>query len=165
MKYRGFTLIELLVVIAIIGILSSVVLASLNSARLKGRDAVRVSDLQQIHLALELYYDSNGHYPIIWPWAVSCNSSWSLLQTSLQSYLPSLPVDPVNTSCDGPWNTGYYTYAYGSPADGSSYDLVGQFENQSNSQRCALRNWPIHYVGGGSWCATYGFSPYLFADH
>ena len=61
---RGFTLIELLVVIAIIGILSSVVLASLNSARQKGRDARRISDLKQLQLALELYYDSNGStYP------------------------------------------------------------------------------------------------------
>jgi len=62
---RGFTLIELLVVIAIIGILSSVVLASLNTARKKGRDARRISDLKQIQLALELYYDSSddGSYP------------------------------------------------------------------------------------------------------
>src|SRR3990167_4452603 len=56
---KGFTLIELLVVIAIIGILSSIVLASLNSARQKGRDARRVSDIKQLQLALELYYDSN----------------------------------------------------------------------------------------------------------
>ena len=61
---RGFTLIELLVVIAIIGILSSVVLASLNSARKKGRDARRISDMKQIQLALELYYDNNAsEYP------------------------------------------------------------------------------------------------------
>jgi len=60
---KGFTLIELLVVIAIIGILSSVVLASLNSAREKSRDARRVSDIKQIQLALELYFDSNGEYP------------------------------------------------------------------------------------------------------
>jgi prepilin-type N-terminal cleavage/methylation domain-containing protein len=60
----GFTLIELLVVIAIIGILSSVVLASLNSARAKGRDARRMSDLHNIQLALELYYDKFGTYRV-----------------------------------------------------------------------------------------------------
>ena len=63
-KSKGFTLIELLVVIAIIGILSSVVLASLNSARQKSRDAKRVADMKQLQLALELYYDANSStYP------------------------------------------------------------------------------------------------------
>ncbi len=60
---RGFTLIELLVVIAIIGLLSSVVLASLNGARQKARDAQRVSHLTQIRTALEMYYSDNNSYP------------------------------------------------------------------------------------------------------
>lgn len=60
---KGFTLIELLVVIAIIGILASVVLASLNSARTKSRDAAQVADLKQVQNALELYAYDNGGYP------------------------------------------------------------------------------------------------------
>lgn len=81
-KTRGFTLIELLVVIAIIGILSSVVLASLNGARKKGRDARRISDLKQTQLALEMYYDSNSsEYP---------DAASSLAPT----YISTLPADP-----------------------------------------------------------------------
>lgn len=57
---RGFTLIELLVVIAIIGILSSVVLASLNTARNKGADAAIKSNINNARAQAELYYDSNG---------------------------------------------------------------------------------------------------------
>ncbi len=59
---RGFTLIELLVVIAIIGILSSVVLASLNTARGKGADAAIKSNLANIRAQAEIGYDTNSNY-------------------------------------------------------------------------------------------------------
>jgi prepilin-type N-terminal cleavage/methylation domain-containing protein len=57
---RGFTLIELLVVIAIIGILASVVLASLNSARAKGSDAAIKSNVNNARAQAELFYDSQS---------------------------------------------------------------------------------------------------------
>src|SRR3989344_2432781 len=81
---RGFTLIELLVVIAIIGLLSSVVLASLNGARVKARDARRVADLKQLQVALELYYDSQPlpQYP----------QSLAALGTT---YIAAQPTDPA----------------------------------------------------------------------
>ncbi len=87
---RGFTLIELLVVIAIIGILSSVVLASLNSARQKGRDARRISDIKQLQLALELFYDANQSYPTTTAAVVTT----SLTGLSAAGYIAALPTDP-----------------------------------------------------------------------
>ncbi len=59
---KGFTLIELLVVVAIIGILASVVLASLTSARSKGKDAAVFAQLSNMRAQAELYYATNNNY-------------------------------------------------------------------------------------------------------
>ena len=58
---KGFTLIELLVVVAIIGILSSVVLASLNTARAKGSDAAVQAAMHNLQQQAENYFDSNSY--------------------------------------------------------------------------------------------------------
>ena len=62
MNRKGFTLIELLVVIAIIGILSSVVLASLNTARNKGSDAAVKAQMGQLPAQAAIYYDDHNTY-------------------------------------------------------------------------------------------------------
>ena len=107
---RGFTLIELLVVIAIIGILSSIVLASLNTARLKSRDARRVADLRQVQLAMQLYYDANSQYP---------TTTAALVPT----YIATIPKDPV----------GQVVYPYDQLTSGSSYHLGANLEDTSNA--------------------------------
>ena len=111
---RAFTLIELLVVVAIIGILSSVVLASLNSAREKARDSRRLSDVRQIQTALDLYYQDYGRYPPVSSDSPSCGG-WdttgdgSFLTILISGgYLGSMILDPnFNTVC-----SGYHYYRY-----------------------------------------------------
>ena len=68
-KQSGFTLIELLVVIAIIGLLSSVVLASLNTARVKARNVRRLADLNQYQLALQFTFDADNAFPGTTSWS------------------------------------------------------------------------------------------------
>ena len=93
---KGFTLIELLVVIAIIGILSSVVLASLNTARSKGKDAAIKSNLANMRPQAEIVYDEAGYYGTVpFPAGVCSGLAGSLFaDTKVQAFL----VDGGNAS-------------------------------------------------------------------
>ena len=106
---KGFTLIELLVVIAIIGILSSIVLASLNTARQKSRDARRVADIKQIQLAMQLYYDASSTYP-------------TALSELAPTYIATIPTDPV----------GQAAYPYERLNSGASYHIGADLEDANN---------------------------------
>ncbi len=110
---RGFTLIELLVVIAIIGILSSIVLASLNTARLKSRDARRIADIKQVQLALQLFYDANSSYPT------------TTLAVLAPAYIATIPRDPVG-------QTAYFYDPIASGGSASSYHLAATLEDTAN---------------------------------
>lgn len=113
-KTRGFTLIELLVVIAIIGILSSVVLASLNTARTKARDAQRMQTVKSLKTAIELYATTNGVYPQYGSegtgYAVS-NLSAYLVPTHIQVIAPD-PQGQTNYYVWGPNGASYGLWIY-----------------------------------------------------
>ena len=117
----GFTLIELLVVIAIIGILATIVLVSLNTARQKARDTRRISDMRQVALALEMYYDDNSAYPGN---TVSANE-WADMETALETgYITSVPADP---------GSGTYQYYIDSATSPQNYVLGATLEGGTNS--------------------------------
>jgi len=123
-RKRGFTLIELLVVIAIIGMLSSVILASLNSAREKSRHARRLSDLRQIQTALEMYYNDKGYYP-----TQGSQGDITNINSEIQGYFPNnkVPTDPRYGDQAGK------TYQYqSSDSANSSQGYVLQMINTEN---------------------------------
>jgi prepilin-type N-terminal cleavage/methylation domain-containing protein len=112
MKKKSFTLIELLVVIAIIGLLSSIILVSMNGVRERARDTQRLSNMEQLSLSLEMYISDNSSYP-------EENSTNGGLELSTEDdgefigilvddrYIGSYIVDPKNIEEEG----YYYSYS------------------------------------------------------
>lgn len=127
---KGFTLIELLVVIAIIGLLASVVLLALNSARAKSRDAKRLADVRQIASALELYFNDRSAYPTPTGGTAGVLSNTTALGLS-PGYIGLIPSAPTPADNNGTHNQcagsgkGTNAYWYETPsAAGASYTLT-----------------------------------------
>jgi type II secretion system protein G len=140
----GFTLIELLVVVAIIGLLSSVVLASLNTARGKARDAKAKEEFHSLQQALAFYYDKYGKYPNETPvttnmWTDNFNSMATQLVT--EKFLSAVPVAPANHS--------YNYYNYGGTIGGL---LVTNLETVT-AQTAAYPG-TCRPFSTGNWCDT-----------
>jgi len=160
-KNKGFTLIELLVVVAIIGILASVILTSLNSTRAKARDAKRVTELNQIRTALELYHSDNLNYPQYTTGSVTCSGGWAIshpsyitcwedLKTKLLPYIKDLPQDPLNNY---PPTAAVEGYDYRSE-NGTNFCLLAQMEvnDPAKDEGCYGGAWYCIGSNGASSC-------------
>ncbi|MEK7120169.1 MAG: type II secretion system protein [Patescibacteria group bacterium] len=89
-KNKGFTLIELLVVIAIIGLLSTIVLVSLNSARNKAKDVRIKADLAQVRSLAELNADTSNTYVLAVP--SSYSTQYATLTADIDAQVPQTVV-------------------------------------------------------------------------
>jgi type II secretion system protein G len=151
-KRTGFTLIELLVVVSIIGMLSSIVMSSINTSKMKARDVRRIQDLKQIQIALEMYRNDKGKYPAMIS-ASSFSPTWVNLAKELvgNKYISNLPTDPIN---NGSLSNKKYTYTYyasGKCSDGKCYDLVAGLEDPDHPLRCEKKLY-ISRIIDDVWC-------------
>lgn len=138
---KGFTLIELLVVVAIIGMLSSVVLSSLNTARGNARDAKRLQDGRQAATAIELYYNTTNSYPVHGD--TGCSTIYCLAHTSsvlAPTYIPTIPADPLYGTA------GTYPYQYCTTGLGFEIRIFSERKNNY----CQIRH-GSNDKGSGCW--------------
>jgi prepilin-type N-terminal cleavage/methylation domain-containing protein len=105
---NGYTLIELVLVIAIVVILATFGFGSYSEYRAKGRDTARIADIVKIGLAIDMYYEVCREYPATF--AVSAGNGCPS-GTTLGSYLPSIPTDPLGAS-----------YSYSTSGAGNGHD-------------------------------------------
>jgi general secretion pathway protein G len=131
MKRQGFTLIELLVVIAIIGLLSTLAVVALGSAKVKARDSKRLSDLKQLQTALELYYTDQNNYPTgtavtLGSGMYACLNASGWAATGCTSpYMAKVPADP---------NGSAYVYTVGT----NTYTITDTLEGNVNGMTGAI---------------------------
>ncbi|MFH0852222.1 MAG: type II secretion system protein GspG [bacterium] len=132
----GFTLIELLVVISIIGILGSVVMVSVNSVRIKARDAQRVANINQIANAIALYQIDSGGVPPGENGVEYVNGNPEWIPGLAPKYMSSVPSDPI----DAEEHKFHYS------RQGNDYEVISFLEQNGNDAACG---------DGGSSCQYY----------
>lgn len=134
---RGFTIVELLVVIVVIAVLAAISIVAYNGVQQRTRDSVRVSTLNKLTKAIEMYYIDNGRYPAIQDGSgieggcgsLTENWGWCDRMKQLADALaPYMTVDPVSLSSATTGTTYYYYYNSGGNDNYMHYGLMVYLE-------------------------------------
>ena len=135
---RAFTLVELMIVIAIIGMMASVVLASLADSQRRARDTRRIDDLRQIQKALELYVTDHYTYPKEGANMNGNISTNATFKNAIAPYLKGVPVDPAGINNA----TFYYYYDGAHTCNNKDYAIIfaRQMDKASNSNYATTLN-------------------------
>jgi len=147
---KAFTLVELLIVIIIIGILMSALLPRLKWAQEKARDTSRKANLAQISTALDMYFNTEGNYPV-----GNCMSdiSWDLVPTYMRN-IPKDPQESRTTSWTQQWWCTSWVYAYTDlTKNGASRWWAAVIANVESYWRVA--NWVLSWNVDFSWNIEY----------
>lgn len=164
---KGFTLVEIFVVIAVIALISTAVIASLSHAREQSRNARRIQDVEQLQVALQLYYNRFGHFPDSSACSDSyCNSIDNMSANghwihddirgndALEGIISSDPIDPLNS---GGTSVDFWSGSPTEPSAGVYYYYSDDTKNQWYTLVFVLENgedYPIAQNDGVAPCDT-----------
>lgn len=142
-SHDGFTLMEILIVIVILGIIMTLGAGTYARSQLRSRDNRRKSDLKNISIALEAYYNDKGQFPNEGPAGEICddenNCAWDVVFDDANDtvYMVKIPGDPRSGQ--------HYTYDVG--GGNRSYQLYARLENTEDSAVRNASDEPIVFTG------------------
>ncbi|TSD03148.1 MAG: putative General secretion pathway protein GspG [Parcubacteria group bacterium Athens0714_16] len=111
---KGFTILELMVSVAIIAILTSIILVTISGIKERSRDVRRLSDVNEIQKALNLYFSSHNIFPVF-PVEINITGDDAFSEILIsEKNMPAVPTDPLPT---------YGAYTYQSNSGGTNYSL------------------------------------------
>ncbi len=145
----GFTLIELLVVITIIGILASIVVVNLNSARGKGQDAAIKEQMAQLRAQAALYYDDKFGY-------TAGNGSSAISGTTCAGNTSGANIDNSNVFNTLDFQRSLIALRNNSGVSPTCYLAAGTTDAPSQSWALTVKLRAPKNVGTGMWCVDSG---------
>lgn len=111
---KGFTLVEILIVLAILSVIATLLVVSFQSLKISGRDAKRVSDINSIRNALNMYYQKYNSYPTY----VTTGEAFTVNSVTYLAVVPANPRPRTDNGCADK------DYDYAQTDSGLSYSLT-----------------------------------------